>query len=217
MVRTRGRPLPSGRVRPETAVVLGALFSVGGLLYACFAVNLVAGALGAATLALYVLVYTPLKRVTTLNTALGAIPGALPPLIGWAGAVGSVTVPGWTLFAIQFFWQLPHFLAISWLYRDDYARAGFKMLAVLDDTGLRTALHAISHTLGLCAVSLGPFVLGIVGRWYVLAALVLGFGFAAFAVRFALNRSREHARALFFASLLYLPLIQGFVVLDKVK
>jgi heme o synthase len=187
-------------------------------------VNLLTSLLGAVTLLCYVLVYTPLKRVTTLNTAIGAIPGALPPLMGWAAARDSVSREGWALFAILFFWQLPHFLAIAWLYRDEYAKAGFVMLPVRDPDGLRTGRQAVSHTLGLIAVSICPAVLTsgpgatpIAGQVYFFGALLLGLAFLWCAIQFSRELTRARARQLFFASILYLPLLFGLMALDKVR
>jgi protoheme IX farnesyltransferase len=167
------------------------------------------------TLGSYLFVYTPLKRVTTLNTAVGAIPGALPPLMGWTAARGAVTGEGWSLFAILFFWQLPHFLAIAWMYREDYERAGFVMLPVVDPTGGRTGRQALSHTLGLLLVSLCPFLFGLVGRVCLAGALALGAAFVWFAFQFSRRISAAAARRLFYVSILYLPLLLMLMVLDK--
>jgi protoheme IX farnesyltransferase len=167
------------------------------------------------TLASYLFVYTPLKRITTLNTAIGAIPGALPPLMGWTAARGEVTGEGWSLFAILFFWQLPHFLAIAWMYREDYARAGFVMLPVIDPTGARTGKQALSHTLGLLPVSLCPFIFGLAGPVYLAGALALGAGFLWCAWQFSRRISVAGARRLFYASILYLPLLLSLLVINK--
>jgi protoheme IX farnesyltransferase len=187
------------------------------LLYLAWGVNLLTSLIGAVTLSSYLFIYTPLKRVTTLNTVIGAVPGALPPLMGWTAARGEITVEGWALFAILFFWQLPHFLAIAWLYREEYAGAGFVMLPVVDPDGARTGRQAISHTLGLLPVSLCPFLFQQAGVVYLGGALVLGLGFIWFAVQFGRQLTRVSARRLFFASILYLPLLLGLMVLDKVK
>jgi len=186
------------------------------LIYLAVLVQPLTALLGAATVICYICIYTPLKRVTTLNTMVGAIPGALPPLMGWTAAHGEPTIRGWALFAILFFWQLPHFLAIAWLYREDYARAGFKMLPVVDPTGVRTGRQAISHTLGLLAMSLFPFLYRMTGPWYLIGALVLGLGFLGCAIRFALRMDRVSARLLFFASIIYLPLLFAMLVLNKI-
>ena len=217
MPRTANRPLPSGRVQPETVLIFGGACSVIGLLYLVFAVNVLTGLLGAATLTSYVLIYTPLKRISWLNTAVGAIPGALPPLMGWTGARGELTGEAWGLFAILFFWQIPHFFAIAWLYREEYERAGFVMLPSLDPEGFRTGRQAVSHTIGLLTVSLTPFLFRLAGPIYLLGALLLGMLFVAAAWRFSRRLTRQSARQLFFASILYLPLLLGLMVFDKLK
>src|SRR5437899_1223393 len=152
MRRTRNRPLPSGRMQPQSVLIIGGACAGGGMIYLAFAVNLLTSVIGAVTLVSYLFVYTPLKRRTWLNTAIGAVPGALPPLMGWTAARGELSGEGWALFAILAFWQLPHFLAIAWMYREDYARAGFKMLPVIDPTGQRTGRQTIWNTLGLLPV-----------------------------------------------------------------
>lgn len=217
MRRTQDRPLPSGRLHPDTALILGAGSSVVGLIYLAVAVNQLTSFLGALTLVSYLFVYTPLKRVTTLNTVIGAVPGALPPLMGWAAARGEVNAGGWALFTILFFWQLPHFLAIAWLCREDYANAGFAMLPVFDRDGLRTGRSTVSHTLGLLPVSLTPFLLGISGVVYFFGALVLGAVFAGQAIQFSRELTERRARRLFFFSIIYLPLLLGLMVLDKIR
>ncbi len=215
MPRTAHRPLPSGEVRPRTVLVVGTLVSVAGMLVLTFRVNSLAGVLGMLTLATYVFVYTPLKRITTLNTLVGAIPGALPPLIGWTAATGRISVGGWALFTVLFFWQLPHFMAIAWLYRDDYAKGGFRMLPNVDPDGRRTGATAVRHTLLLLAFSLAPFLMGIAGRVYLAAAVLLGTLFLASAVVFSVRLQKRDARILFFASIIYLPLVLGVLVADK--
>jgi len=217
MRRTEGRPLPSGAMTPDSVLLLGVILSAVGLLYLAFAVNALTSFLGAVTLASYVFVYTPLKRVTTLNTLIGAVPGAVPPLMGWTGATNQMSAAGWSLFAILFLWQLPHFMAIAWLYREDYARAGFKMLPVVDPEGRRTAAQAICHSFGLIPVSLFPSLLGVTGIVYFGGALLLGIGFLVFAIRFSRALTAERARHLFIASILYLPALLGLLVLDKVR
>src|SRR6185369_1594667 len=160
MARTETRPLPASELTPTSVLAAGGILSVAGLIYLALFVNLLTSLLGAITLLSYVLVYTPLKRITTLNTAVGAIPGALPPLMGWTAARDQVSREGWALFAILFFWQLPHFLSIAWLYREEYAKAGFVMLPVRDPNGVRTGRQTISHTLGLIPVSICPALFG---------------------------------------------------------
>jgi protoheme IX farnesyltransferase len=217
MPRTESRPLPSGRLQPETVLVFGGACAGIGLIYLGVAVNLLTSLLGAITLVSYLFLYTPLKRITTLNTVIGAIPGALPPLMGWTAARGELTSEGWSLFAILFFWQLPHFLAIAWIYREEYAKAGFVMLPVVDPEGQRTGRQAISHTLGLLPISLCPFLFKFAGSTYLVGALVLGLAFVWFAVRFSRHLTTAHARQLFFASIIYLPLLLGLMVFDKIR
>ncbi len=216
MRRTQDRPLPSGRLQPRTVLAVGVGAAVGGLLYLALAVNALAAGLGALTFVTYVFVYTPLKRVTWLNTAVGAIPGALPPLIGWAAARGELTLGAFVLFAIQGLWQVPHFMAIAWIYRDEYAKAGFKMLPVLDPEGRRTSRQTLFHALALLPVSLCPFLLHVAGAAYMGAALVLSLAFLWTAVEFVRHLTVMHARRLFFLSILYLPLLLGAMVLNKV-
>ncbi len=215
MLRTADRPIPSGQIDPLAALSLGAALSIAGMLQLTFFVNPLTGALGMLTLASYVFVYTPLKKITSLNTLVGAVPGALPPLMGWTAATGELGAGGWALFTLLFFWQMPHFMAIAWIYREDYARGGFRMLPVIDPTGSRTGSTAIRHTLALLAFSLAPVALGLAGRWYAGAAVVLGAAFLFFAIRFAIRLHRESARSLFLASIVYLPLVLGFLVADK--
>jgi heme o synthase len=217
MRRTADRPLPSGRLQPETVLIFGGACSVVGLVYLALLVNPLTSLLGAVTLGSYLFLYTPLKRVTWLNTAVGAVPGALPPLMGWAAARGELTPEGWALFAILFFWQIPHFLAIAWLYREEYEKAGFVMLPSVDPEGFRTGRQAVSHTMGLCIASLAPFLFRVSGLVYLAGALALGGLFLWQAARFSRQLSSGQARQLFFASILYLPLLMGLMVLDKLK
>jgi protoheme IX farnesyltransferase len=217
MPRTEMRPLPAKELSESTVLVAGGLLSIGGLVHLALFVNLLTSLLGAITLLCYVLIYTPLKRVTTLNTAIGAIPGALPPLMGWTAARDGVSREGWALFAILFFWQLPHFLSIAWLYREEYAKAGFVMLPVRDPQGVRTGRQAISHTLGLIPVSICPALFGMSGVIYFFGALLLGLAFLWCAIQFSRELTRARARQLFFASILYLPLLFGLMALDKVR
>lgn len=217
MRRTRNRPLPSGRLQPTTVMIFGGACSCAGLLYLALATNLTTSVIGAISLLSYLFIYTPLKRITWLNTAVGAIPGALPPLMGWTAARGYLSGEGWTLFAILAFWQLPHFFAIAWIYREEYAKAGFVMLPVIDPKGERTARQAVSHTLGLLPISLCPFVFHLTGRIYLVGALVLGLAFLYFAIQFARHLTVARARQLFYISILYLPLLLTVMVLDKIR
>jgi protoheme IX farnesyltransferase len=216
MRRTKDRPLPSGRMQPETVLLFGGACGVSGLIYLALAVNLLTAVLGAVTLISYLFVYTPLKRITWLNTIVGAVPGGLPPLMGWAAARGDLAVEGWALFAILAFWQIPHFMAIAWLYRDEYSRAGFVMLPAVDDDGSRTGSQAISHAGALLAVSVLPFVLGLAGLVYLVSTLLLGSAFLGCAVVFRCQLTSQSARRLFLASIIYLPLNLTFLVLDKI-
>src|SRR5271154_847049 len=217
MRRTQSRPLPSGRLQPTTVAIFGGVTSVAGLVYLALAVNLLTSVLGAVTLVSYLFIYTPLKRVTWLNTMVGAVPGALPPLMGWTAARGELSGEGWALFAILFFWQLPHFFAIAWMYRDEYAKAGFKMLSNVDANGRRTAEQSISNTLALLAVSLCPFVFKMAGTTYLVGAIILGAGFLFCAIQFSRQLTLPRAKQLFFASIIYLPLLLALMVWDKLK
>jgi protoheme IX farnesyltransferase len=215
MRRTQDRPLPSGRLTADAVLLIGVSCGVLGLIYLALTVNFITAVLGALTIGSYLFVYTPLKRITTLNTVIGAIPGALPPLMGWTAARGEISGGGWCLFAILCFWQLPHFLAIAWMYRDQYAKAGFVMLPVVDPTGERTGRQALSHTLGLLPVSLCPFLFKMVGPVYLAGAILLGVAFLWCAFQFSRQLTLPRARALFFASIIYLPSLLGLMVLDK--
>jgi protoheme IX farnesyltransferase len=174
MKRTVSRPLPSGRLQPVAVMLFGGICSLAGTIYLAWFTNPLTSVLGAISLVSYIFIYTPLKRLTWWNTAVGAIPGALPPLMGWTAARGALEPGGWALFAILAFWQMPHFFAIAWMYRDEYAKAGFKMLPSVDPGGSRTAQQAVSHNIGLLLVSLSPFVLRMAGKIYLGAAILLG-------------------------------------------
>ncbi len=214
MTRTSRRPLPAGRLTPPDALAFGLTISAVGLVVLA-GVNLLTLALGAASLLSYVLAYTPLKRVTSLCTVVGAVPGALPPLMGWAAARGSLGPAGWGLFAILFLWQLPHFLAIGWLYREDYARGGFAMLAVTDRDGSSSGRQAALYATALLPVTLAAGLLAAAGKAYLWGALVLGVVFLACALAFLWNRSTGSARRLFLVSVLYLPLLLCLMVVDR--
>lgn len=214
MVRTSRRPLPAGRLRPEDAMVFGLALSGAGLAILVF-VHPLTLALGAASLSIYVLAYTPLKRISSLSTVVGAVPGALPPLMGWTAARGNLGSAGLGLFAILFLWQLPHFLAIGWLYRDDYARGGFPMLAVTDRDGSSTGRQAVLYATALLPVTLAAGLLASAGKGYLWGALLLGLAFLGCAAVFACRRTTADARRLFLASVLYLPLVLGLMVFDR--
>jgi protoheme IX farnesyltransferase len=215
MRRTRSRPMASGRLRVREGLLFGIAASVVGLLELALGVNLLSAAVAALTLGSYVLMYTPLKRHTSLATLVGAVPGALPPVIGWAAATNSVTLPALVLFGIMFFWQMPHFLAIAWLYRDDYAAAGIPLLPVLEPDGHRTGRQALHYGAALWPVSLMPALVGLAGGFYVLVATVLGLTFIVLCARFARGRSTVEARHLFLFSIAYLPLLWGALVTDR--
>ena len=215
MRRTAGRPLPGGRLGAAEGTWFGILISALGLAELAFAVNVTAAAVAAATLISYVLVYTPLKIRTSLATLVGAIPGALPPVIGWSAATGVISLPALVLFGIVFFWQMPHFLAIAWMYRDDYAHAGIPLLPVLEPDGRRTGQQALIYTAALWPVSLLPVVVGLAGIPYMLVATALGLLFVWLALCFARERSMPTARTLFLFSITYLPLLLGALVADR--
>jgi protoheme IX farnesyltransferase len=215
MRRTAARPLPGARLGPETALAFGVAQAVVGLAQLAAFVNLLAALVAAFTLVTYVFVYTPLKTRTWWCTTVGAVPGALPPVIGWAAARGGLDAGAWSLFAIMFLWQLPHFYAIAWMYRDDYARGGFPMLPVVDPTGARTMRHMVVWSLALVPVSVLPALLGLVGAWYAAAAVTLGLGFVALAAALAARAELVAARRVFLGSILYLPALFGLLVLDK--
>jgi heme o synthase len=216
MRRTAGRPLPSGRLTPRAAALFAAVISVGGVGYLALAVNLLTAALAALTLASYVLLYTPLKRTTTLNTLIGAVPGALPIVGGWTAAGGTIGPAVAALFWILFLWQLPHFLALAWIYREDYARGGLAMLSVSDPDGRQTGRMVILYTMALLPVSLLPTLLGVTGAVYFFGALALGVAYAA--VSLALTRTATIGRAwrVFLVSIVYLPALLTLMVVDKV-
>lgn len=215
MERTRERPLPTGRVGKTAALLFGLACSAGGTAYLWMAVNPLTAVLGALTVILYAAVYTPMKRLSSLNTLVGAVPGALPPLMGWTAAQGSIGLGGILLFAILFFWQLPHFLALALMYQEDYRMGGFKMLSVTDPTGEACFRHILSQTLTLVLVSLFPFVFHLSGTWYLMAALLGGGYFLLAAFSLWRRRDRAAARMLFFASLAYLPVLLLAMAWDK--
>ena len=216
MERTANRPLPTGRMNPDVALSFGVLLSVVGLVELALAVNLLTALLGAVAIAGYVFVYTPLKRVSSLATVIGAVPGAIPPMMGWSAVRNELDPAAWVLFGILFFWQLPHFLAIAWLCREDYARGGFPMLPVLDPEGTRTGRQAILYGAALVPVSLLPSLLGLMGTIYFVGALAFGLAYLGFSFAFAQARSNPGARRLMLASLLYFPALLLIMLLDRV-
>jgi protoheme IX farnesyltransferase len=207
MRRTRLRPMPDGRLQPFEAVAFGMTLVLAGLALLAAGVNLLSAAVALTTLLTYAVIYTPLKRRTSFATVIGAIPGALPPVIGWAAARGSLSQGAWVLFAIVFLWQLPHFLAIAWMYREDYARAGFPMLPVIEPDGRSTARQAVFYCAALLPVSLAPTLLGMANTVYFVSALGLGLLFLVLTLKFARTRAVADARRLFFGSIIYLPIL----------
>ena len=215
MQRTRSRPIPAGRMRPGQALAIGVVLSVAGVIYLALAVNGFSAFLAALTVALYVFAYTPLKRISTANTLVGAIPGAIPPVIGWVAAGQSLDLGAATLFAILFLWQMPHFFALAWMYREDYARGGFRMMSRDDDTGLRSSSQSVLFCILLLMLAGLPSFVGLTNTLYLPIALALSGWFVVMALRFHRERSRENARALFLTSITYLPLLLGALVLTK--
>ena len=215
MRRTQDRPLPSGKLTAGRALVFGVSLSAVALGYLAVTVNPLSAVLGFATLASYLFIYTPLKLRTTLSTVLGAFPGAMPPFIGWVAARGEVTIEAWVLFAILFLWQFPHFLAIAWMYRDDYARAGIKMLPVVEPEGRVTGQQIVVYTLLLIPVSLLPVLVNLAGSGYLIGASVIGVVFLYYGVRAAVARTTWQARKLLLASVLYLPILFLLMVMNR--
>jgi protoheme IX farnesyltransferase len=215
MRRTSARPLPSGKVAPLEAFVFGVGLTIAAEVYLALLVNPLTALLGLCVIAGYLFLYTPLKTRTSLSTVVGAFPGAMPPLMGWTAARGEAGLEGWALFAILFLWQFPHFLAIAWMYREDYARAGIVMLPVVEPEGRVTGQQIVMYTLMLVPVSLLPTVMGISGSVYFVGALVLGLLFLYSSISAALSRSRQQARRLLLASVLYLPLLFLLMVINQ--
>jgi protoheme IX farnesyltransferase len=215
MRRTSGRPLPQGRLGVNEGTWFGVLLTSIGLIELTFGTNSMAAAVALATSASYVLAYTPLKTRTSLATLVGAVPGALPPVIGWAAATGEITLPALVLFGIVFFWQMPHFLAIAWMHRNDYAHAGIPLLPVLEPDGRRTGQQALLYAAALWPVSLLPAVVGLAAAPYSIVATALGLIFIGLSALFARDRSMVSARRLFLFSITYLPLLWGALVADR--
>ena len=215
MHRTRLRPLPTGRVTPREGRAFASVVTAAGLGELAFGANIVAAAVALATLISYVAIYTPLKRRTSWATIVGAVPGALPPVIGWTAARGALTAEAWVLFGIVFFWQLPHFHALSWLHREDFRRAGLPLVATLDPDGRRTSAHALGFALALLPMSMAPAFVGLAGSAHLGVAGVLGIAFIVLAVRFAKRPTTASARALFLGSLAYLPLLWISLIVER--
>jgi protoheme IX farnesyltransferase len=214
MRRTEARPLPSGRLQPLEVAVFGAGIGFIGVLYLVLVGQKMAAAVAAGTFVAYVFLYTPLKRVTTLNTLIGAVPGAMPPVIGWVSVRGAIDREIVILFLVLFLWQVPHFLAIAWIYKKDYAQAGLRMLPVVDDSGAITGRQMICYCLALLSASLLPLSNGRAGLLYLAGALLLGGVFLAYAIAFSRRPGIDRARSVLRVSLIYLPLMMGLLLLD---
>jgi protoheme IX farnesyltransferase len=215
MLRTRSRPLPAGRLAPRDALAFGNLVAAAGIVYQSLAVGALPALVTAVITASYLFLYTPMKRWTPFCSVVGAVPGALPPVTGWAAATGNLEIGAWVLFAILFLWQLPHSLAIARMYRDDYARAGIRLLPVIDPDGGSTGRQIVINSLALLSVALLPTVVGLSGLVYFYAALALGIALLGYSVQLARTRALADARRLLFASLIYLPTLLAIMAADK--
>ncbi len=214
MARTRNRPLPDLRLSPAVALWFGLALTVVGMVELWMFVNTRAALVAMLTTVTYLLLYTPLKLRTSLSTLAGAIPGALPAVIGWAAATNSLSIEAWVLFAIVFLWQMPHFLAIAWMYRDEYARAGMPLLPVIEPDGRSTGRQALLYTAALLPISMLPTLMGMATAWYLAGAVALGAVLISLSLKFSQMRTIESARRLFFGSILYLPLLWAILVVD---
>ena len=216
MRRTRARPLPSGRLKPRHAKVFGFALSIVGIGQLAWGVNWLTAGVALATLLTYTVFYTPLKKRTSLSTVVGGIPGALPPMIGWAAVRNNLSIEAWILFGIVFLWQMPHFLAIAWMYREDYKRAGFPLLPIVEPDGASTGRQALVYAAALLPLSLATTAASMAGVVYLVGAACLGLAFVALAARFAWLRTTPAARRLFFGSIIYLPLLWMLMVFNRV-
>ncbi|HET6272100.1 MAG TPA: heme o synthase [Bacteroidota bacterium] len=216
MRRTENRPLPSGRLGPWEVLIFGSLLSLAGLAQLSLFVNALTGFLAAATLVSYLFLYTPLKRITPLSTLVGGIPGAIPPMMGWTAVKNEISQEAWILFAILFLWQMPHFFSLAWMYRKDYARAGYKMLTVLDPKGDRTSRQILFYCGALIPTTMIPVLAGYSGFAYMICALFLGTAFLLSGIHLVKTRSNDSARRVFLVSLLYLPALLLLMVIDRV-
>ena len=215
MKRTETRPIPSGRITPSEALLFGLILSISGIGYLFAATNALTAALAAVTLVSYLFLYTPMKRITWISTIVGGIPGALPPVMGWTASRGDISMEALVLFGILFFWQMPHFFSLAWMYREDYRKAGFPMLSVVDLTGTRTGIQVVAHTIFLLLASIVLTSVAGLGLLYLSGAIVIGLGFLACGIALARTRDNVAARRVFFASLAYLPVLLGTIVLDR--
>ncbi len=215
MRRTRNRPLPTGRLTSRPAMIFAVILSIAGVVELAVGANLLAAVVASVTLLTYTLLYTPLKTRTSLATIVGSVPGALPPMIGWAAARNSLSIEAWILFAIVFLWQMPHFLAIAWMYREDYKRAGFPLLPIVEPDGASTGRQALVYAAALVPVSLAPTAVGLTGGVYLVGAAACGIVFVALAWQFARRRTAPIARRLFFCSIAYLPVLWGLMIFGR--
>ncbi len=215
MRRTLGRPLPAGRIQPATALVFSIGLSIAGLAYLYAATNALSFSLGVFVLVAYNLVYTPLKFHVWWSTFIGAFPGAAPPLLGWTAASNELSIEGWALFGVLFLWQFPHFYAIAWMYREDYDRAGIRMLPVVEPDGVSTGRQIIAYSLALIPVSMAPAWLGMASVWFAVPAFLLSAGYLYYGILLARKKTRTQARSLLRASVLYLPLLYLFLLIFK--
>ena len=215
MRRTENRPLPSGRLEPTEALALGSVAAIGGVIYLSAFTNVLAGFLAIVTLVTYLFLYTPLKRLTPFATVIGGVPGALPPMIGWAAVAGGLTMGAWALFFILFFWQMPHFHSLAWMYRKDYARAGYRLLTVVDPSGAVASRQILIYSAALVPAALMPTMVGTLGITYFLGASLLSGGFLVLAIRLYRNHTNGNARMLFLASLVYLSVLIGLMIFDR--
>ncbi|MCX6552008.1 MAG: heme o synthase [Acidobacteria bacterium] len=216
MRRTRARPLPSGRMEPRHARIFGVVLSIAGLVQLALGVNLLAAGVALVTLLTYTVFYTPLKKRSSLATVVGGIPGALPPMIGWAAVRNNLSLEAWILFGIVFLWQMPHFLAIAWMYREDYKRAGFPLLPIVEPDGGSTGRQALIYAAALVPLSLAPTAMSMAGNVYLVGASILSLAFVLLAARFAWRRTTSTARWLFFGSITYLPLLWMLMAFNRV-
>ena len=214
MERTANRPIPTGKVSPTEALVFGLILTVSAEIYLAFLVNPLTAVLGLVVIVGYVLLYTPLKTKTSASTAIGAIPGAMPPLMGWTASANEITLGAWVLFALLFLWQFPHFLAIAWMYKEQYRKAGILMLPVVEKDGKLTAIQIVTFTLMMLPISIAPFFIGVAGYVYLVGASILGIWFLITSIKTAREKSVEQARKLLLVSVLYLPVIFALMVFD---
>jgi protoheme IX farnesyltransferase len=215
MRRTQARPLPSGRLEAPNALIFAVAISIAGFVELWFGANPLAALLGLFTLLTYLFIYTPLKQRSPHSTTFGSLPGAMPPLIGFAAASGTLTWDAWVLFAILFLWQFPHFYAIAWMYKEDYARAGIRMLPVVEPDGKSTARRILLYSIALIPISLMPKFFAMAGNVYLYGALALGLAFLYYGMRIRWDRTRQQARRVLLASVVYLPVLFSLMLLDR--